>query len=110
MKKIIVAVLLLFFVGHPPRADAQTTDTVTSTTTVTFIANPNLPKPPAPGLLSDSNPVKVTDSKGILPQTGENQVSFVPLGSSLILLAVLLYFYKEKGVTHTLLHQERKNT
>ena len=50
MKKIIVALVLLHLIGPPARADAVIADTVTSTSTVTFIANPNLPKPQAPGL------------------------------------------------------------
>lgn len=97
MKKIIVAVLLLFVVGHPPRADANTTDTATSTTTVTFIANPNLPKPPAPGHPPGNFPNEVTAPKGTLPKTGDSQINLLPAGSSLILLATVLYLIKKRA-------------
>lgn len=46
MKKLITVILFLFLVGHPPRADAQSADKVTSDTTITFVTNPNIPKLP----------------------------------------------------------------
>lgn len=98
MKKIIVVVLLLFVVGHPPRADANTTtDKVMTKTTVTFIANPNLPKPPAPGLPPGNAPNEVITPTGMLPKTGATQNNTIPVGTALILLATLLYSIKKRA-------------
>lgn len=97
MKKIIVVVLLLFVVGHPPRADANTTDKVMTKATVTFIANPNLPKPPAPGLPPGNSPYEVITPTGMLPKTGATQTNLIPAGTALILLATLLYTIKKRA-------------
>ena len=96
MKKIIVALVLLYLIGPPVRADAVIADTVTSTTTVTFVANPNLPKPQAPGL-SPGNDPEVIVPKGTLPKTGESANTLLPVGSSIILLATLLYLVKKRA-------------
>lgn len=96
MKKIIVALVLLHLIGPPARADAVIADTVTSTSTVTFIANPNLPKLQAPGL-SPGNGLEVIVPKGTLPKTGESANTLLPVGSSIILLATLLYLVKKRA-------------
>ncbi|KSU10324.1 LPXTG cell wall anchor domain-containing protein [Lactococcus lactis] len=96
MKKIIVALVLLHLIGPPARADAVIADTVTSTSTVTFIANPNLPKPQAPGL-SPGNGLEVIVPKGTLPKTGESANTLLPVGSSIILLAAVLYLVKKRA-------------
>ena len=89
MKKIIMLTFLLFMLGHPPRADAKTVDSVTSKTSVTFVANPNLPKPSVPG--ENLNPSKPL---GSLPKTGEEQNQLLSLGLILISLSILLTFKK----------------
>ncbi|MFC4651946.1 LPXTG cell wall anchor domain-containing protein [Lactococcus nasutitermitis] len=100
MRKILVAVLLLFIVGHLPRADAATVSArpVTDTATITFIANPNLPKPSAPGL-PNGNPIKTETPKGTLPKTGETQNFTIPTGIGMLFVALLLYLklFKEKS-------------
>ncbi|AYG00402.1 LPXTG cell wall anchor domain-containing protein [Lactococcus allomyrinae] len=95
MKKIIVIAFLLFVVAPPVRADASTVEEQVS---VFFIANPNLPQSPAPGIPPDGNPVQVTISKGSLPKTGEKQSSLLPLGMVTMIIAAFLLLQKKKDV------------
>lgn len=91
MKKIIVALVLLHLIGPPARADAIIADRVTSTSTVTFIA-----KLQTPGLFP-GNVLEVIVPKGTLPKTGESANTLLPVGSSIILLATLLYLVKKRA-------------
>lgn len=99
MKKIIVGISLLFIfiVGHPTRADAETTDRVTSKTAVTFIANPNLPKPSAPGLPSEGSSGEGTPPQECLPKTGEVKKDLLPVGLIFLLLAIVLFLKKKRA-------------
>lgn len=91
MKKIIVALVLLHLIGPPARADAIIADTVTSTSTVTFIV-----KLQTPGLFP-GNVLEVIVPKGTLSKTGESANTLLPVGSSIILLATLLYLVKKRA-------------
>lgn len=91
MKKLITVILFLFLVGHPPRADAQSADKVTSDTTITFVTNPNIPKPTVPG--GEGN-LDTSQPTGSLPKTGEVSNNLIPTGTLLISLSTLLYFKK----------------
>jgi len=87
----------LHLIGPPARADAIIVDTVTSTSTVTFIANPNLPKLQAPELPPGNSPYEVITPTGMLPKTGATQNNTIPAGTALILLATLLYLIKKRA-------------
>nr|WP_306288537.1 LPXTG cell wall anchor domain-containing protein [Lactococcus lactis] len=53
-----------------------------------------MPKPQAPGL-SPGNGLEVIVPKGTLPKTGESANTLLPVGSSIILLAAVLYLVKK---------------
>jgi len=97
--KFYIVAQLLFIVAPPTRADADIKSTE-SIVSVTFIANPNLPKPPAPGLPPNGNPVQgqiqASSLKGKLPKTGESQSNLVVLGFTIMLVALLLFISKKK--------------
>lgn len=84
-------ILFLFLVGHPPRADAQSADKVTSETTITFVTNPNIPKPTVPG--GEGN-LDTSQPTGSLPKTGKVTNNLIPTETLLISLSTLLYFKK----------------
>ena len=102
MKKLIIMTFLLVMIGHPPRADAQTIDSVTSRTSVTFVANPKLPEPSVPGGSPDTS-----QPTGNLPKTGESQTNLLPLGLALVLMSTMLFLKKSNKYSNFLC--ERKN-
>ena len=92
---------MLGWIGQMPRADATTI--ATTHATVTFIANPNLPKPPAPGLppvIGTSNQGGKPIAIGTLPKTGDSSTNLYPVGLSFIFFGILLFLSEKKGPKH----------
>ena len=69
MKKIFVVVSVLAVTGFAFTAQADSHESVTSKATITFVANPNLPKPTVPSNTGGGGIISLP--QGTLPKTGE---------------------------------------
>lgn len=120
--KVLVLLLCTFtcLVGHPIRADVNQGQSINETVSITFIENPNLPKPYVPGGPATdspqlSRPLTPGDNQtggqtglaqhasGILPNTGMafSELSFgvVSLGLTILLLCLILMRKKRQKDT-----------
>lgn len=97
MKKVLIAVVVLLSLLVGNLAKAQTV--TVSRESVTFIANPNLPKAPAPGIPPGGNPILVESPKGKLPKTGDSFDRLTLLGWMSLFTAIFLFIDRKRKKT-----------